>query len=129
LHLHRLDASGEDGEAWRILDDADLVIAALGYRPHALRLLDQDGNNIPLAAHASRRAPLVDRACRVLDQSGQPIPGVLGLGLAAGFVPGGELGGEPSFVGQTNGLWLWQNDIGAMIVRSLLSQETANVAA
>ena len=129
LRLHRLAALGNDEEAWRILNEADLVIAALGYRPRALDLTDSNSEEIKLAAHARPRAPLVDRRCRVLDQRLQPIAGLFGIGLAAGFVPSGDLGGEPSFMGQANGLWLWQNDIGAMIVSSLLGSEAADVAA
>lgn len=117
LRLCGLTRAGAHSEAWRILDDADLVIAALGYRPRGLRLLDCDGRPIPLAAHAARGAALVDRECRVIDQSLNPVAGVFALGLAAGFVPKGALGGEPSFIGQTNGLWLWQNDIGAIIIQ------------
>ena len=118
LRLCALNGAGACLEAWRILDEANLVIAALGYRPRGLRLLDSDGQPIPLAAHAARGAALVDRECRVIDQSLKPVSGVFALGLAAGFVPKGSMGGEPSFVGQTNGLWLWQNDIGAMIIQS-----------
>jgi hypothetical protein len=64
--------------------------------------------------------PLVDDFCRVVDAQGMPIGGLFGLGLANGFVPSGRLGGESSFVGQANGLWLWQNDVGAIIVDQLL---------
>ena len=63
---------------------------------------------------------MVDRHCRVLDASGAPLPGLYGLGLAAGFVPWGAMGGEPSFRGQANGLWQWQNDVGRMIVEQVL---------
>jgi UDP-N-acetylglucosamine 2-epimerase len=127
LRLHRLTGDGEQSEAWRILDEASLVIAALGYRPRALCLLDSEGQSIRLAGHAARGAALVDRECRVLDHSYNPVPGVFALGLAAGFVPRGALGGESSFVGQTNGLWLWQNDIGAMIMQSCGGERLAPV--
>ncbi len=63
----------------------------------------------------------MDNHCRVLDASGNPIPNLFAIGLAAGFVPYGKLGGEPSFRGQANGLWLWQNDVGAMIADAILS--------
>ena len=129
LRLHRLAASGEDEEAWRVMNGSDLVIAALGYRPRALDVRNTHGEQIVLAAHTLPGAPLVDRYCRVLDQQLRPIAGLFGIGLAAGFVPSGDLGGEPSFVGQANGLWLWQNGIGAMIVRSLLQPEATDVAA
>jgi UDP-N-acetylglucosamine 2-epimerase (non-hydrolysing) len=113
----RLNSAGAEADAWRLLSEADLIVAAMGYRPRGLRLLDSDGTAIELAAHSSRGAPLVDDECRVLDQLQNPIPGVFALGLAAGFVPKGNLGGEPSFTGQTNGLWLWQNAIGALVMR------------
>ncbi len=126
LKLCPLHGDGEQSAAWQILEQADLVIAALGYRPRALRLLDLEGRPIPLAAYAARGAPLVDRECRVIDQSHQPVPGVFALGLAAGFVPkGAALGGESSFIGQTNGLWLWQNNIGEMIMQSCRGERLA----
>ena len=115
--LHRI-AGDEDAAAQAILRRADLVIAALGYRPRALPLEDAAGDPLALAADDGR--PMVDRHCRVLGADGAALPGVYGIGLAVGFVPWGRLGGEASFSGQANGLWLWQNDVGMMIVDQLL---------
>jgi dTDP-4-amino-4,6-dideoxygalactose transaminase len=118
---------GDDEEAARrMIEEADLVIGALGYRPHALPLFDAGGREIALAAHDGR--PMVDRHCRVLDTHDRPIPGVFGIGLAAGFVPWGRLGGEASFRGQANGLWQWQNDVGQMIVDQVLGERERAVA-
>jgi dTDP-4-amino-4,6-dideoxygalactose transaminase len=122
--LHRID--GDDAAARRIVQDADLVIAALGYRPHALPVLDAHGASVPLAARGG--APMVDKHCRVVGADGAAIPGLYGIGLAAGFVPWGALGGEASFSGQANGLWLWQNDVGLMIVDQVLAHEARAVA-
>ncbi|HTR16178.1 MAG TPA: aminotransferase DegT [Acetobacteraceae bacterium] len=124
LRLHRL-SSPDDQEARRILDTADLIVAALGYRPRALPILDAQSNEMPLLADGPGLPPLVDGECRILDANAKPLPGLFGIGLAAGFVPRGSLGGEPSFVGQANGLWLWQNDVGAMLARSVLRQAIA----
>jgi hypothetical protein len=107
-----------------ILEQADLVIAALGYKPNALPLFDENGNKILLAEPP---LPLVDRWCRVVDINGRSVPRVYGLGLAAGFVPDGALGGEPSFRGQTNGIWFWQNGVGAMIVDALLGGKASHI--
>lgn len=115
-------AGAFDARARAIVGEADVVVAALGYRPHALRLSRADGSVLSLAASAGK--PMVDRHCRVLDAAGRPLPGVFGIGLAAGFVPWGKLGGEASFTGQANGLWLWQNDVGMMIVEQLLARAT-----
>lgn len=118
---------GDDENAARkMIEDADLVIGALGYRPHALPLFDVGGQPIALAAHDGR--PMVDKHCRVLDAHDQPLPGVFGIGLAAGFVPWGRLGGEASFRGQANGLWQWQNDVGQMIVDQVLGDQQRAVA-
>lgn len=118
---------GDDEDAARrVIEQADLVIGALGYRPHALPLFDADGSAIALAADDGR--PMVDRHCRVLDVHDRPITGVFGIGLAAGFVPWGRMGGEKSFRGQANGLWQWQNDVGQMIVDQVFGEQKRAVA-
>jgi dTDP-4-amino-4,6-dideoxygalactose transaminase len=124
LLLHRLGI--DDAASRSLLDNADLVIAALGYRPHALPVFDQADNLVPLLAQTAPQAPLVDGSCRVLDALRNPLPGLFAIGLAAGFVPHGKLGGEPSFRGQANGLWLWQSDVGGLIVDAILDPSTNN---
>jgi hypothetical protein len=121
LHLHRLGL--DDAASLKLLDNADLVIAAFGYRPHALPVFDEAGKAVPLLAEKSPRARLVDGRCRVLDGGGHPLPHLFAIGLAAGFVPHGKLGGEPSFRGQANGLWLWQSDVGGLIVDALFAPD------
>ena len=120
-----LIGDNEDG-ARRMMEEADLVIGALGYRPHALPLFDVAGKPVALAAHDGRA--MVDRHCRLLDANDHPIAGVFGIGLAAGFVPWGRLGGEASFRGQANGLWQWQNDVGQMIIDQVLGERERAVA-
>jgi hypothetical protein len=120
LQLHRLGV--DDASSLALLDNADLVIAALGYRPRALPVFDQAGRRVPLQAETAPQARLVDDYCRVLDSGGNPFPQLFAIGLAAGFVPHGKLGGEPSFRGQANGLWLWQSDVGGLIVDAILAQ-------
>lgn len=122
--LHRF--AGDDAAARRIVAEADLVVAALGYRPVALPLLDAAGRAIALAAQDG--GAMVDPHCRLLGADGAVVADAYGIGLAAGFVPWGRLGGEASFSGQANGLWLWQNDVGAMIVDQLLAGELRAVA-
>ena len=123
---HRITGDG-DAAARAIIESADLVIGALGYRPRCVPLIGVDGAPLSLAHHVGR--PMVDRHCRLLDATDRPVPGAYGIGLSAGFVPWGRLGGEASFRGQANGLWLWQNDVGQMIVDQLLEPEARAVAA
>ncbi len=126
LRLHLLStpdlpSQPVDDEARRILDRATVVVAALGYRPRALRLHDVFGTPIALRAETEPGARLVDRECRIIAADGTPVERAFAIGLAAGFVPDGALGGEASFVGQANGLWLWQNDVGLLIVSAILA--------
>lgn len=118
LRLHRL-GHGPDAEAERILEEADLVVSALGYRPRALPLFDAGGERIALLSETSASAPLVDNRSRVLAADGSPVEGVFGIGLAAGFPLRGTHG-EESFEGQANGLSLWHGEIGAAIARDIL---------
>jgi hypothetical protein len=119
LKLHLLDPTNTD-EARRLLDSADIIIAGLGYRPRALKVFDQDGAPLPLMAESDDMRPMVDGECRMLGADGRPVEGLYGIGLASGFVPHGALGGEQSFQGQANSLWLWQHDQGLKIVESVL---------
>ena len=118
LVLHQLQP--QDPQAISLLDRADLIIAAFGYRPRAVPVFDADNAPVTLHAETAPAAPLVDDTCTVLDAARRPIKGLFAIGLAAGFVPRGKLGGESSFSGQANGLWLWQNDVGMLIVRAVL---------
>ena len=123
LALFRIDRH-DAGQARALIGGVDLVIGATGYRPRALPLFDADGAPIVLACDGS--GPLVDRRCRVLAADGSVVAGAFGIGLAAGFVPWGALGGEPSFRGNANGLWLWQNDVGQIIVDQVLERQASD---
>lgn len=103
------------------LRSAHLVVAALGYRPRVVPLFDRAGAPVVLHSDEGARAA-VDPWCRVLDARGVAIEDLYAIGLASGFVPWGAMGGEPGFVGQTNGVWLYQHHVGAMIVEQLLGE-------
>jgi hypothetical protein len=127
LRLHRVGA-GSDAAATRILDESDVIIAALGYRPRALPILTAAGRPRPLLAQGRGAQPLVDDKCRVLDERGIPIDGLLGIGLASGFFSRELVGGELSFSGQTNSLWQWQNAVGSLIARQIQATDATTPA-
>jgi len=123
LRLHLLQpGERQDPVAAQWLAKAQLVVAAFGYRPWALKVRDAGGRPITLQAQTGYRASLVDQHSAVLDEDGQPLSGLFGVGLAAGYVPNVAMGGEKSFRGQSNGLWLWQNDVGLEIAEGLLAR-------
>jgi hypothetical protein len=95
---------------------ATLVVAAVGYRPRMPRVVC---SGAAIALKADEGGPSVDDRCRLLSAEGTPIRRVFTLGLASGFIPSGDMGGEPSFRGHTNGVWLYQHHIGARVHREI----------
>jgi hypothetical protein len=97
----------------RQLDDAALIIPAFGYRSRTVPVFDASGRRVPL--HADFGGPAVGPDARLLREDGQPLANLFGIGLGTGYRPTGEMGGEPSFSGQANSLWLYQNHIGGVV--------------
>lgn len=118
LRLHQVGAE-DDPVAAQLLDEADVIVSALGYRARALPLLAASGEPLALFADDTGARPLVDSACRVLDAAGTPVEGLLGIGLGTGFFAREIVGGERSFSGQTNSLWQWQNAVGGLIAQHI----------
>jgi len=94
LQLHRLGQ--DDAASLAVLDNADLVIAALGYRPRALPVFDGAGERVSLQSETGPQARLVDNDCRVVDASGNPLPHLFAIGLAAGLSPMESLAVRPA---------------------------------
>jgi hypothetical protein len=104
-------------ELQAMLDEAALVVPCLGYRSATLPVFDADGRRLALSADANRDA--VGDDCRLLLADGTRLPNVFGIGLGTGFRPTEAMGCEPNFNGQANSLWLYQNDMGALIYRAI----------
>ena len=122
-------ASLTPGKLRFLFDEAALIVPALGYRPNTVPVFDANGARVPLAADLGRVA--VDRMSRLACTDGTAVPGLFGVGLGTGYVPWGELAGEPSFDGHQNSLWLYQSGLGRMIfegVRTRLAESDARGA-
>ena len=94
-----------------LLEDADLIVSAFGYRLATVPVFDRHGYPLPLAQTGSA----VGSDSRLLDADGRSIPGLFGVGLGSGFTPWGGMSGEDSFTGQQNSLWLYQHGLGELI--------------
>jgi hypothetical protein len=106
------------------LKEADLIIPAFGFKSRTVPVYTSVGHKWKLMGEHGNA--LVNKFCQVIDCDGIPLPNVYGIGLASGFVPWGKLGGEPGFSGQTNGLWLYQNGVGEMILDQITGKGTEN---
>lgn len=114
--------SHQQAEARACLDEADLVIAALGYQPKLLPIFDQAMRPIALRQPGPDSWARVDPQSRLLSAQELPLEGLFAVGLAMGPAASSELGGEVGFRGQVNSLWLWQHTVGQNIVRQLLER-------
>jgi len=121
--LQPLNDATEDLE--KRFRQSDLIVPAFGYRPRAIEMHEQDGRTIEFNSKAG--GAFVDDLCRVLRAKShpkavpQPIENLFAMGLASGYIPSGELGGEPSFRGQTNGFWLYQNGVGEIVLDQVMA--------
>jgi dTDP-4-amino-4,6-dideoxygalactose transaminase len=125
--LKLIALNGDSAPAEEALQEADLIIAAMGYRPRMCTVLDADGSQIPLHDPVSGDWATVDQRCRVLTQSKEPLPGLTAMGLAVGPAASHALGGEENYRGQVNSLWLWQNTLGLRVVDEVLKRAADTV--
>jgi hypothetical protein len=99
------------------IERAALVVPCFGYRSAMLPVFDAEGERLALSAEAGGVA--VGEDCRLLLSDGTCLPNLFGIGLGTGYRLPANMGGEPNFDGQANSLWLYHNDIGAVVYRAI----------
>lgn len=107
------------------LSEADLIILAYGYSFNMIPFYND--NNEKLNFIGERTGHWVSPTCELLDINDEIIPNLYATGLATGFIPSGNLGGEPSFEGQTNGIWYYQNALAEVIIKKIINENIAVV--
>ena len=97
-----------------LLNEATVIIAALGYNRLEIPIFHGDGEKVELRPNEE---PFVDNTCNVLTQNGEKLQGIYGVGLASGYTPEG---GEASFSGHTNSIWIYQNPTAKNILKQVM---------
>jgi len=100
------------------IESSSLVIQALGYSFNILPVFDENGNLLDFKGKENGR--WVNDLCQLLVSNNEAVSNLYAQGLATGFIPSGSLGGEPSFRGQTNGIWYYQNLLSEIILNQVL---------
>lgn len=100
-----------------LIEEAALVVPCLGYRSATLPVYDASGRRLVLKA--DRNEDAVGDDCRLLLDDGTKLDNIFCIGLGTGFRPSQAMGCEPNFEGQANSLWLYHNDIGAVVYRAV----------
>jgi hypothetical protein len=114
-------------ELLELIEAAAIVIPCFGYRSATLPIIDASGRRLALGADKDGIA--VGEDGRLLLADGTALDNVFGIGLGSGYRLPSSMGGEPNFDGQANSLWLYQNDIGAVIYRAIHDLLAAPAAA
>lgn len=103
-----------------------LIIKATGYELNIPFFMDENENRIAFAGELTKH--WVNDKSQLLMENGIPLNNAYALGLATGYIPQGELGGEESFTGQTNGLWYYQNLLAKLINEQLEHADSSIVS-
>jgi hypothetical protein len=104
----------------RTLDAAGLVVAATGYRARLPDLAWPDGDR--LEPSVSERGIVVTDETQLVTADGTVVPELLLPGLGAGLGADSGLACEPSYTGRLDAVRLYQNEVGRVILRSLLGE-------
>jgi hypothetical protein len=113
-----IDDSGVRATTGDALERAGAVIAAVGYEANLPSLAWPDGRPLRLATTSSG-LQVTDRA-RLVSAEGIELPELLAFGLGAGQPASGQLAGEPSYTGRLDAVRLYQNEVGSIVLDSLL---------
>jgi hypothetical protein len=113
-----IDEEGTRATAAEALDRAGAVVAAVGYEANLPRITWPDRRPIRLATNESGLQ--VTEQARLMSAEGMELPQLLAFGLGAGQKAVGILAGEPSYTGRLDAVRLYQNEVGGIVLDSLL---------
>jgi hypothetical protein len=121
--IRLLDHPDVRRNAERALNGAGLVVAAVGYRPRLPRLSGPDG--LPLELATSETGVVVTPRAQLVAANGRVVPELLAYGLGAGLAAEADLAAEPSYTGRVDAVRLYQNEVGRIVLDSLLAEDAA----
>jgi hypothetical protein len=113
-----VEEEGARATAAEALDRAGAVIAAVGYEANLPAITWPDRRPIRLATTESGLQ--VTEQARLVSAGGTELPQLLAFGLGAGQNATGILAGEPSYTGRLDAVRLYQNEVGGVVLDSLL---------
>jgi hypothetical protein len=116
----------ELARARRALRAAGTVVVANGFEANLPPIHHADGT--PLTAAVDSTGTIVTPAGHLVDEHGTAHPELLAYGLGAGLAASAEVGGEPSYRRRADGVWLYQHDIGDIVLGDLLARPVEAVA-
>ena len=125
VRLQMMRTEGSMAETQALLERSSCIVAAVGYSAR-LPAKITDETDQPMQLHRDSLGALIvgpAGGCIGVGADGVPFPlkGVYAFGLGAGLRSDKKAsGGEQSFSGRVDGVWLYQNDMGVRVLRDLL---------
>lgn len=98
----------------------DVCVIATGYRPNFPPIQLMSGGVLSTNELTGNHA---DGRMRTTEM--QVVPHVYSFGLGSGFSPSPTVGGEASYGGRLDGVWLYQNDVGEAVASAILADSLA----
>ena len=116
--VHLVDEPEVRADVGRSLEQAGLIVAAVGYHARLPELIREDGR--PLEPGVSDNGLVVTPEAELVTADGTVVPELLVSGLGAGLTAESGFPCEPSYTGRLDAVRLYQNEVGRIVLRSLL---------
>ncbi len=104
------------------LSSADMIVAAFGYQPRLVPTVDERGHELVFRTDPDGALSTAGTG-EVLDERGRVLAGLFAFGLGSGLRRSATAGGEASYDGRLDGVWLYQHVVGEIMVDQLLGAE------
>lgn len=100
------------------LTKTDKIITCFGYEPNLPIFLNKDDSVFSLKLRGL--GVFVDSNGGIYKENGKALNNMYAFGIGAGLSRSKEIGGELSFQGRVDGVWLYHNDIGKRVLNDVL---------
>lgn len=99
------------------LDSSQKIVTCFGYEPNLPVFRDKSGVEFNLKMRSL--GVFVDSSGGIYMENQELLQNFYAFGIGSGLSISKEIGGERSFQGRVDGVWLYQNDIGDKILESI----------
>jgi len=94
-------------------DESDRIVTCFGYEANLPIFLDEKGAEFKVKMRGL--GVFVDSNGSIFMETGEKLDNIYAFGIGSGLSISEDIGGEKSFQGRVDGVWLYQNDIGEKI--------------